>query len=300
MKTETKAMLAAAAAYSIFGLSFLFSKMALGYTEPSILLWARFALTFLALNLMLPLRLGKLNLKGKRLWPVILLGLLQPGLYYILENYGLKYTTTSFTGVISSTSPVLTIVLGAFILREKPNVRQWLCVAASILGVLAISLMNENTGSNTVVGCLCLLGAYTVGSLYSILSRRISKEFTPFEMTYVMFAVGFVVFTALAFGQYGGETLRQVGGALKNPGFCAGVAYLGILSSVVAFLLINYSLAHLPVALATIFGNLSTVISVLAGVLIMGDPFSPAQAFFAVLILVGVWGVNHFRDSKAS
>ena len=299
MKTEMKAMIATCAAYTIFGLSFLFSKMALGYTEPSILLWVRFTLTFLVLNLMIPLKMGRLNLKGKKLTPIILLGVLQPGLYYILENYGLKYTTTSFTGLVAAVSPVLTIVLGAVILRERPNLRQWICVAVSILGVLAISLMNDSSGTNTAVGCLCLLGAYTAGSLYSIISRKNSQDFTPFEMTYVMFAVGFVIFTALAFGQYGSETLSQAGAALSVPSFCIGVVYLGVLSSVAAFLLMNYALAHLPVALATIFGNLSTVISVLAGIIVMGDPFSPAQAVFAVMILAGVWGVNHFRKREA-
>ena len=68
-----------------------------------------------------------------------------------------------------------------------------------------------------------------------------------------------------------------------------------MLSSVVAYLLINYSLKYLPVAASTIFGGLATVVSVLAGVFIGGETFTLPQALAAALILFGVWGVNRFR-----
>ena len=95
----------------VFGLSYLFSKMALGVTEPMILLCARFTVTFIILNLLVLTRVLRLDLRGKSLWGPILLGILQPVLYFILENYGLKYTTTSFTGMISSVSPVFAAVM---------------------------------------------------------------------------------------------------------------------------------------------------------------------------------------------
>ena len=191
MKNNTRAMLAAGGAYSIFGLSYLFSKMALGAAEPSLLLAVRFAVTFLALNLMLLCRAGRLSLKGKPVGMAILMGVLQPVLYFLLENYGLKYAASSFAGVVSSISPALAIALGALILRERPTLKQWICAGLSMLGVMLISLMNAAGGSTTAAGCLCLLGAYTVGALHPILARKLSKEFTAFEMTYIMFAVGF-------------------------------------------------------------------------------------------------------------
>ena len=52
ISTENKAMLAAAGAYSIFGLSYLFSKMALNVAETTVLLLVRFSITFLVLNLL--------------------------------------------------------------------------------------------------------------------------------------------------------------------------------------------------------------------------------------------------------
>ncbi len=297
MNNEQKGMLAASVAYIIFGFSYLFSKMALDFAEPMILLASRFTVTLLVLNLLVLTRVLKLNLRGKNLAGPILIGILQPVLYFIFENYGLKYTTTSFTGMISAISPIFTAVLGALLLRERPNGKQWAGILVSIAGVMMVSLGGTG-GQNTPFGCLCLLLAYFLGSFYSLMVRRFSRTFSAFELTYVMFTVGFVFFAALAFVQYGGDTLSMAGDALGHGEFVAAILYLGAGASVGAYMLANYSLAKLPVARSTIFGNLSTVVSVAAGVVLMGDEFTWVSAAAFALIMAGIWAVNKFRDPE--
>lgn len=296
MSGEKKGILAAITAYIIFGLSYLFSKMALEITDPIMLLFARFTLTFVLLNILVGTRLMKLNLKGKKLGGPILLGILQPVLYFVLENYGIKYTTTSFTGMIAAISPVFTAIMGAIFLRERPNGKQWAGIIISIAGVMMVSVKSTG-GENTVMGCICLLAAYFLGSFYSLLVRRLTREFSPFEVTYIMFTVGFVFFGGMAFIQNGGQTLPIMGNALSHPEYIISVFFLGGLSSVVAYLLANYSLSKLPVAQSTIFSSITTIVSVLAGVVIMGDRFTAVNLLSFVLILVGVWAVNRFAEN---
>lgn len=298
MNGTQKGMLAAFVAYFIFGLSYLFSKMALDVTEPLILLGSRFTVTLIALNLLVAFRVMKLDLKGKPVLGPILLGILQPVLYFVLENYGLKYTTTAFTGMVSSVSPIFTVILGAVMLRERPNLRQWICIGVSIVGVLLVSI-GSTGGKNTLPGCLCLLGAYFSGSFYSILVRKLSKKFSAFELTYIMFTVGFVFFAALAFINYRGETVSMLTHAFSQPTFITSVFYLGVAASVVAYMLVNYSLARLPVSRSTVFSAMSTLVSILAGVVVMGDPVGPSSIIAIILILTGVWGVNYFAAPPA-
>lgn len=293
MTDERRGMLAASVAYFIFGLSYLFSKMALNVAEPMILLALRFTVAFVAMSILVVTRVVKLNFKGKNLLGPILLGILQPILYFVLENYGLKYTTTSFTGMISSISPIFTAILGALILRERPNKKQWICIAISIAGVLMVSLKSTG-GENTLVGCACLIGAYLIGAFYALLSRKLSKQFSAFELTYVMFTLSFAFFGGSVFVLYGGETMPMITAALSQSDFILAVLYLGVGSSMVAYMLSNYALAKLPVARATIFGNLSTVVSVLSGVIIMHDEFTLVSLVAFILIMAGVWGVNRF------
>ena len=297
LNDEQKGMLAATVTYIIFGFSYLFSKMALNITTPIILLCARFSVTFITLNILVLSRIVKINLKGKPLLMPILIGLIQPCLYFVLENYGLQYTTTSFTGIFSSLNPVFTALLGALILRERPCGKQWISILVSITGVLMVSL-DGSGGQNTVLGCICLIGAYFLGSFYSLMIRRYSEKFTPFELTYVMFTVGFAFFAILSFCTYRGETIGMLTSALSHADFLIAIAYLGIGSSVLAYFLANYSLAKLPVARSTIFGNLATVVSVLAGVIIMDDKFTWVTALAFVLILLGIFGVNKFKAKE--
>lgn len=82
MSDEKKSMLAAGAAFSIFGLSYLFSKMALNVAEPMILLCVRFTITFIILNLLVITGFGKLSLRKKNLIGPVLVGILRR--YFIL------------------------------------------------------------------------------------------------------------------------------------------------------------------------------------------------------------------------
>ena len=298
MNETRKAMIAATVAYCIFGLSYLFSNQALDVVkDPIILLSIRFTITFIALNILVATRVLKLDLKGKNLIPPILLGVLQPVLYFVLENYGLMSTSTAFTGMVSSISPIFTAILGAVMLREMPTPRQWLFIFLSIAGVMMVSL-GANEGQNTLVGCLCLLGAYFSGAFYSILVRRLSKTFSAFELTYIMFTVGFVFFGAFVFIKHGAGTVQVLTNAVTDVKFMTSALYLGVLASVCAYMLTNYSLRRLPVARATIFTSFSTVVSVASGVVIRGDSFTLISGIAFALMLIGVWGVNRFARTE--
>ena len=299
MTDEKKGMLAATVAFCIFGLSYLFSKTAMEVAEPMILLCVRFSVTFVLLNLLVACRVMKLHLKGKKLLGPILLGVVQPVLYFVFENYGLKYTTTSFTGIVSYISPIFTALLGVVLLREKPNWKQWVGIGLSIVGVLIVSL-GSTGGVNTPIGCICLLAAYFLGSFYNILVRKLSRNFSAFELTYVMFTVGVVFFVALAFITHGSSTVPMITAALGNGKFIVSCLYLGGAASVGAYMLANYALARLPVTRASVFNSFSTIVSILSGVVILHDPFTWVSALAFVLILTGVWSVNHFAAKETA
>ena len=106
-----------------------------------------------------------------------------------------------------------------------------------------------------------------------------------------MFAEGCVFFLLLAvlanFGDPGALTLP-----VRSPAFIWSVLFLGVLSSVVAFYSQNYSVTYLPVAEATVFANLSTVVAIVAGILVLHEPVSPLTVPCTVIIIAGVIGVQ--------
>lgn len=282
-------------ANSIFGFSFLFSKIALDYTSPIVLISIRFIIAFLALNLLLFTGKAKLELKGKPVKWLLPLGLVQPVLYFICETYGIALTTSSFSGIIIGLIPVAGLVAGAVFLKEKCTLFQIVCTLLSVVGVAMTT--TGGLGTVSIPGFLLLLGAVLSATAFSVLSRKTSAYFSPFERTYVMFALGSLVFTALALIQNGGDP-AVFGAPMGEPLFWVAMLYLAIGSSVCAFLLVNYALSHLEAGRALIFSNFATVVSVLAGIFLMGDRFTAVQLWGIGIITLSVFGVSWQKTEK--
>ena len=122
----------AAFTYFIWGFTFLASRIAQDYGTPFVLLFWRFALAFVLLNLLRLTGRFPVRLRGRRLWPVLLAGLFEPVLYFPCEQYGLKLTSTSFSGVMVALIPLCSLVYGAAFLHEKAT---WQQVVFSVLSV---------------------------------------------------------------------------------------------------------------------------------------------------------------------
>ena len=295
MNKTTKSTLAALLGYSIFGFSFLFSKTALGFASPFFLLAVRFLIAFLALNFVLLFGKTRLSLKGKPVGSLLLLGFIQPVCYFIFETYGIDYTSAAFSGIMIGTVPVVGIILGVLFLGEKCSFLQGLFTVLSVFGVYLTT--TGGIGNFSAKGFFLLLGAVFSAAFFTVLSRKTSEHFSAFERTYVMFALGTAVFLPLSLIENKGN-LSEIFLPLKNPLFIVSVFYLAVVSSVCAFLFINYSLNYIPAGRALVFSNFTTVISVLAGIFIMGDSFSLTQLFGIAVITLSVFGVS-YRKSPA-
>ena len=70
---------------------------------------------------------------------------------------------------------------------------------------------------------------------------------------------------------------------------------MGIVSSVIAFILLNSANTYLPVAKTTVFSNFTTVVSVFAGIVFLNEPFTPLTVISTAMIVIGVWGVQMIK-----
>lgn len=291
-KNQIKGMLAALTANLIFGFSFLFSKTALLVAHPLLILAVRFTFAFAALNLLILFGLVKVKFRGKKLGGLILMALAQPFLYFIFELYGISLTSSALSGLIISLVPVAVMFLSTAFLKERPTVLQIVCSVISLIGVGAVSVLSNDGNKTTVIGIVLLLLAVVSAAVFNILSRKKSADFSPFERTYFMFLIGFIGFNILAVTVLKGDYLSGLALCFKSADFIISILYLSIVSSVMAFILYNYSTSRIGVVRSSSFSNIITVVSVIAGILILKESFSALQILLCVPIVLGVWGVN--------
>lgn len=299
-KKRIPSLLAALCAAVIFGLSFMFSRLALDVAPPTVLLAFRFTTAFVAMTLVVAANalVGKLrgkplfafSLKGKNILSLLALGIVQPVLYFIFENYGILYTSSAVAGTIIAVVPIACIVMDVLVLHEKVRRRQVLCAVLCIGGVALIYAGGETAVSP--LGLLFLLLTVAADAGYYTLSHKAAARFTPFEVTYVMFTVGMVVFIPASLVQGAGHMAETFLPAIQSGGFWAAVVYLGIVSSVIAYFLLNFANGNLSVSETSIFSNVTTVVSVLAGVLLLHEPFGIFQFLGVAIILVCVYLAN--------
>lgn len=290
--------LAALCGNSIFGFSFMFSRVALQVASPFVMLMYRFCLAFAFMTVVV-LWAKKTNRQGwlrfrlswKETASLALLGLIQPVLYFLCESYGISMTNATVSGVIIALIPIVALAAGAVLLGEKPTWRQVLFSLLSIAGVVVMTLQQSSGGDIRPLGVVLLVGAVISGAAFNMLSRRLSGKFSALERTYVMMLVGAVIFTLLAVVE-----CRQAPAALLAPlrsgPFMLAMLYLSLLSSILAFLCLNYAATVLPVSKSTAFCNVTTVLSVFAGVVFLGESITLVSVIAAAVIIIGVFGVQ--------
>ena len=305
-RKHTLAVITACIAFVIFGFSFMFSSIALSITSTMVLLCFRFTVAVITLTVVVAVNslVGRIrgkawfsfSLRGKPMGGLLLLGIVQPVLYLVFENSSIRYTSSAVTGTVLAVVPVICILADVFISRESVSKLQVVCAVACVAGVALVETGGETRIS--FLGFFCLLMTLVCDVGYYILSRRASRQFSPLEVTYVMFLMGMIVFVPAALIQGRGQMAELFLPAIQSAPFWGSVVFLGAVSSVGAYGLLNYANATLTNTEASLIGNIATVVSVLAGVLLLRDPFSPLQAIGVVVILIFVTLANLPKRKK--
>ncbi|WP_350343504.1 DMT family transporter [Proteinivorax tanatarense] len=288
---------------TIFGFSFMFTAEVLEYISPYHLLSFRFMFAFLTMTL-IQFALGN-RLKVKKIplsKKLLLLVFFQPFLYFSAETTGVRMTSSSEAGMMIALIPIFVAIFSAVFLKEYPKKVQIPFILSSVSGVIFIAIMQgraEGEVVSNLAGIMVLLIAVLAGAGFNITSRSLSVSLTPFQRTYSMMGAGALIFSTIAVIQQGikGE-LSSFFVPLTYTEVLIPLLYLGILSSVVAFFLINFTLSKVNAAQGAVFANLVTVISITAGVFIRGESFYYYHVIGAFFIITGVLGTNLLGKQK--
>lgn len=274
---------------TIFGFSFMFTKLTLSYVRDIYHMLAfRFTIAFLIMTLLLIFKVIKVNYRGKNLKWLFILSLFQPILYFIFETKGINLLPSSQAGIMIASIPMVVLALAMIFLNEKTSIKRIIFIVLSILGVAVINMNNLATGN--LLGTFYLSIAVFAAAVYNVLSRKLHMAFTAVEMTYLMMGMGALVFNTISIiNHIQQDILVEYFLPIMNVKAIIGLLYLGVLSSLVAFFVLNYFLSKVEASKVAVFANFTTVISVLAGVVLLKEPFTWQQLVGGIMILVGVY-----------
>jgi len=218
-------------------------------------------------------------------WPMILLlGALGVGSFNAFFYSGLQYTTASNSLLIQAAIPALVLALDALIFRGRPRLVQIAGVLVAAAGVLAIILRGQPAALATLDfnhGDTLVLCAVCVWSLYTVM-LRLKPPVRALTFLCLTVAVG-----AAAMLPFSLVELQSRAVHLSAP-VLAGVGYIVIFPSLLAYFLYNMSVETIGAADAGQVVNLQPLFGALLAALVLGEPLHGYHLAGMALILAGI------------
>lgn len=296
---KNSALVAAVVFSIIIGFSFMFIKIALTYEGQLLILAQRFTFAFIGLLLLLAIRPINLRLNRKEVMLVLVISLIYPILFFSSQILGLNQTTVTEAGIIQAIAPAITVLLARLFLKEQIQRIQEIGIFLSIAGVVFLQLMNNSGGYEFhLTGNLLIILSILAMAIWQVMSRSATKTVAPIQITiYIMFS-GFLFFNAMYF--INGGSVNEYVDSIKEMPYLLSILFLGVLSTLGTSLLSIYAVSKLPVIQVSVFNNVTTLITILSGVLFLSESFHYYHIIGAVVIILGVILVNAKKKPDCS
>ncbi|MFZ0336358.1 MAG: DMT family transporter [Candidatus Acidiferrales bacterium] len=265
--------------------NFIIGKITLRYMNPYAL--TSFRMTLSAI-LMLPIyfaRPRRSRLNRKDLWNFAVLGFLGVVINRGLFIMGLDYTTASHSALIVATGPILVLVLARAHNLEKVTRAKITGMAICFAGVAILVAGEEfHRRAGTWVGDSITLVGTTGFALYTVLAKKVARQYDTISMNTFCNLAGAIFISPLAVR----EAVRLDWASVGTIGWL-GLAYTVLVSSVGAYLIFFWALAHLPASRLAVFTYVEPPLAALLAVILLGESLTKALLIGGGLILAGVY-----------
>ena len=226
------------------------------------------------------------------------MGVLGFGVAFALAHWGLARSTAANGALLIIVEPLAIMALSPLMLGETLGRREAAGGATAVAGTVLV-VLDGIPGVTTRLaphwrGDLLLVGSALAFAAYSLIGRDVLRRHASTSVTALSIAWGALALTPLA-------ALEWARGARPTwtlPSV-AGMLYLGIVITGLAYLAWNWALERVEAPRAAVFLTVQPVAGALLGVVLLGEPASIFTAVGGALIVAGVYSARA-RDPEIS
>ncbi len=209
-----------------------------------------------------------------------------------------SYTSPSYVSLVSATSPLFALIMSAIFLKESISWQKGLGVLVGISGAMMIILFSWKIDANaTPLGIfLCFLNIlfYTT---YLLVTRKISKKYSPITLMKWMFLMGTVMCIPIALPTLSPETCPMLYSAVPISTYLNLSAVL-IFATIISYFLLPLSLQVLSPTTVSMYSNLQPVVTICVAIAFGQDIYTWNKPVALVLILIGVYLVSSQKTGR--
>jgi drug/metabolite transporter (DMT)-like permease len=270
-----------AAVSVIWGMPYLFIKIAVDEISPSLLAWSRLAL---AAAVLLPVawKLGALRGLRERWRILTLFAAVEMAVPWPLLGFGEVHISSSLAAILVATVPLFVALLAMrFDHSERPTVTRLVGMLIGLAGVVALVGIDIGGAGDELLGALAILVVaflYAIGPM--IVKRRLS-DVDPLGPVAASLGIAALLVTPFA--------LAGLPDEVPSADTFASIAVLGLLCSALAFLLFFRLIAEIGPGRATVITYINPVVALALGVAILDESITTGVVVGLLLILAGSW-----------
>ena len=260
----------------IWGIPYLLIKVADEGVSVPVLVFSR---TFVAALLLLPLawRRGQLRVLLPHWRWLVVFALVEIVAPWLLLSNAERQLSSSTSGLLVATVPIIGVVLARLTGdTERITVARWAGLLIGLGGVALLAGHVTGGGAWPVVEVLLVATGYAAGPL--IASRKLG-DLPGLGMTAVCLA-----FTAVVIAPAAALTLPPAAPPARVIG---SLVALAVICTALAFVMFLKLIAEVGPARATVITYVNPAVAVALGVVVLGEPLTPAIALSFALILAG-------------
>lgn len=187
------------------------------------------------------------------------------------------------TAIALGSGPIWAGLLQATFQRQAPSAGWWLGAAVAVSGGVLLSL-GAGPGQLSPLGVALCLAAGLSYAVYTLLNKRMVGHAPASSITLAAFGLAALIALPAAAAAQGGLPVLR-------PGDLLAVAYVGIFTAGVGYLLFSHALRHLSPATGVTLALIEPMVAFLLAVLLLGEAAGAASLAGLALVTVGVCGV---------
>lgn len=269
----------------IWGLTFISTKVLIGYgLSPQEIFLLRFLMAYLGIWFISLRKLFADNWKDE-LW-LLWGGVTGGSFYFFTENTALEITLATNVAFIVCTAPLLTTILSLLIYKKEKATAG--LVGGSLLALAGVALVVYNghfiLKISPLGDFLTLLAAFS-WAFYSLIMKKMSGRYRTTFITRKIFFYGILTILP-AFILHPWQFSLS---GLWQPAVWMNLLFLGVLASLVCFVVWNIILKQLGTVRASNYIYLNPLFTLIGSAVLLDEQFTVMSLMGAMLILGGVY-----------
>ena len=269
---------------AVWGVSFVStSKLLDAGIQPTEIYIIRFVIAYLVILALTFRKIMSDSLKDEVLFMIC--GLCGGSIYFIGENTALQYTLVTNVSLLVTLSPIITVLLTKMMYKTEQLSKGF--IVGSIIALIGVACVIFNSSFNIEVkplGDLLSIFAAVSFAIYCIVVKKLNARYDTLFISRKIFFYGVV--TALPFLTFQDHFMDFA--ILKEPVVWMHILFLGVVCSMLAFILWNEAINKLGASRASNYLYFSPVITLIASVWLLNENVSIVGYIGCALTIGGV------------